>query len=291
MATPNLFWLFLTYGFIGWLWETPYVSICEKRFVNRGFLRGPFIPIYGFAATSIMCFMDFYSAYVTLDSPKRILIAVVSIGLVASFWEYVTSFTMEVAFGTRWWDYSDRKFHLKGRIALVPSVFWGVGGFVLWYVVNPWVMSAVDYVFADQKDMMLWVFYGILILDTGLTLMELISFRKLLTKTQELSERFFEYIDPREPLSGWVQELKFKMKKNPIYQKLEDLTDTAAFQEQVKLKIQALKEQQVKLVDELTLTMIRFKRMDRFIKHYPSAKTKKIPFLLDFTRKKKTPKS
>lgn len=286
MTAEQILWSFLIYGVIGWLWETPYVSFSEKRFVNRGFLRGPFIPIYGFAATTIMMFLNFYHAHMPLDTIGLVGIAILATALVASIWEYVTSFSMEVAFGARWWDYSDRKWNLNGRIAFVPSLFWGVGGFILWRFINPSLMDIVDGVFNPYKSGILWGCYTVLLTDMFFTLKELISLRKLIHKTQLLTERMVEFLDTKEPFYEWVNELKRNVKKKSVYQKLEGFMDVNSLQESIKLRFTGLKEQQEKVVEELTATINRFRKVERFSRNYPGAQTTKMPPLLEYFRKK-----
>lgn len=284
----EIMWLFLTYGFIGWLWETPYVSVKERRFVNRGFLRGPFIPIYGFAATTMVVLLNVFNGYVPIEGPDGFVAAMVFTAMVASVWEYLTSYGMEVAFGARWWDYSDRKFNLNGRIALVPSLFWGVGGFVLWYYVNPFVMQGVEMLFGHLKTVFLPLFYGILMLDTLLTLHELMSFRQLLEKTQQFSDRIMEYIEGKEGVAEWANELKEVVFQKAEYHKIEIFKDLGGLQEQVKTSLKTLKEQPIKFLEEWNQTFKRFKNTERFSKNYPHAQSKKVPMFFEVIRKRKS---
>lgn len=113
-------WLayFYLYCFLGWCFESTYVSIHEKRLVNRGFLRGPVIPIYG--AGGIM--MLLLSAVFTGQ-----YIAMFFMGMLcATVLEYVTGVVMEKLFKVRYWDYSDQKLNFQGYICLSSTIAWGV---------------------------------------------------------------------------------------------------------------------------------------------------------------------
>ena len=104
-----LFWLIL-YSFMGWIWESCYVSIKEKKLVNRGFVTGPVCTIYGVGAMSV---------YLVLRPLQDHGLWLFLGGIVlATILEYVTSWVMEKLFHTSWWDYSERPFNLHGRICL-----------------------------------------------------------------------------------------------------------------------------------------------------------------------------
>jgi len=112
-------WLlyFFIYCFVGWCFESTYVSLKKRRFVNRGFLMGPFLPIYGSGAIMML----------VVSAPfQDNMIATYFAGLVgATALEYVTGVTMEALFKVRYWDYSNQKFNFQGHICLSSSLAWG----------------------------------------------------------------------------------------------------------------------------------------------------------------------
>lgn len=116
------FLLFITYSFIGWIIEIIDRFKVNKKIVNRGFLIGPYIPIYGSCAIVMV---------LLLHSVKSPTILFLSCILIASIGEYLTSYIMEKVFHARWWDYSDYKFNLNGRICLINCLGFGVLGFIL----------------------------------------------------------------------------------------------------------------------------------------------------------------
>ena len=115
---------FFIYSFLGWLMETILCSINERRFVNRGFLNGPICPIYGVGLSLIFIFL-----IPVRDRIENIFVEVVVIFLcgtmLATIVEYLVSWLMEKLFHARWWDYSDYKYNINGRVALVISMAWG----------------------------------------------------------------------------------------------------------------------------------------------------------------------
>ena len=133
-------WLlfFYLYCFLGWVWESCYVSLKQRRWVNRGFLRGPLLPIYGFGAVLIL--------WATL--PVRGSLALIFLlGMAAaSALEYVTGAAMEALFKVRYWDYSNQPFNLNGHICLTCSLAWGAFSILLVRVLHP-----------PLEDLVLWL--------------------------------------------------------------------------------------------------------------------------------------
>lgn len=113
-------WLmfFYIYSFFGWVWETMYVSICKGRWVNRGFMHGPFLPIYGVGCTG----MVFLTIPMTGNMVVEFFVGMIG----ATIMEYYTGAVMEKIFRLRYWDYSKNKFNLNGYICLKSSLCWGV---------------------------------------------------------------------------------------------------------------------------------------------------------------------
>ncbi len=104
-----------------------------KRFINRGFLIGPYCPIYGWGALAITILLKRY----TDDVVALFVMAVV----ICSVIEYFTSYFMEKKYHARWWDYSDKKFNINGRICLETMVPFGILGVIIMYVTNPFFMG------------------------------------------------------------------------------------------------------------------------------------------------------
>ena len=114
------FLLFLVYSFLGWCLEVGVKLYEDHAFVNRGFLIGPYCPIYGFGALIMSIFLNRY-----LNDPVVLFIMIV---FSCSILEYFTSYILEKLFHTRWWDYSNRKFHINGRICLETMSLFAVFG-------------------------------------------------------------------------------------------------------------------------------------------------------------------
>jgi len=129
MDWTRLLLTFMAYGFLGWLMESTYVSLKSHHWVNRGFLKGPICPIYGVGALLILLILQ----------PLAFSWPLVFWGglLLCSSLEYVTGLGMEKLFGNRWWDYSDNRWNLHGRICLSVSLAWGALSLFLVYSLAP----------------------------------------------------------------------------------------------------------------------------------------------------------
>lgn len=132
----KLFLAFIIYAFIGWILEIIYTYIRTKKVINRGFLIGPYCPIYGMGCILITLLLKKY-----YDDP--IVFAIMSM-IICSILEYLTSYAMEKVFKARWWDYRDRKFNINGRICLETLVPFGIGALVIMYVVNPFIVNLLN---------------------------------------------------------------------------------------------------------------------------------------------------
>lgn len=161
---------FYIYCFFGWIIESTYVSVCTGNWVNRGFMRGPVIPIYGTGAIIIL-----FAVIPFRTSPILVFI----LGTIAaSVLEFVTGFVMERIYKVRYWDYSDKPFNLCGYICLFNSLCWGVLSILLIYLVHSWVEKGVLFL----NDMVL------LSIDSGISSLFIVDFFNSSTTAVELKK-------------------------------------------------------------------------------------------------------
>lgn len=120
MYTYNVVqWLlfFYTYCFFGWIFESTYVSLKSRKFVNRGFMHGPMLPLYGTGAITVL--------FVALPLRNNYIAQYFAGAVAATILEYITGVLMEALFKVRYWDYSNQKFNINGHISLWSSIAWG----------------------------------------------------------------------------------------------------------------------------------------------------------------------
>lgn len=130
MSQVYYYFLYLVFfSFLGYICEVTYVYMGTKKLINRGFMHGPYIPIYGFGALFVTLLLNGY-----YNDP--IVIFVMSI-LICSSLEYFTSYLMEKIFHNRWWDYSALKYNVNGRVCLQNALLFGFGSLAIIYLINP----------------------------------------------------------------------------------------------------------------------------------------------------------
>ncbi len=139
IASQLVVW-FSFFGLVGWLFESTYCSVVEKRWCNRGFLFGPICPIYGAGAVGALAVFGNPLVSGALP-PAWAIFLVCAAG--ASAIEWVTSVFMEKVFGTVWWDYTDMPLNLDGRICVPAATLFGLGGLAIVYVALP-LVNAVN---------------------------------------------------------------------------------------------------------------------------------------------------
>ncbi len=128
--------LFAIYSFMGWIIEAIYRSITQKKFVNAGFLYGPFIPLYGIGAAFIIILQNIFHTWHTVP---RFLI----FGLALTVLEYAVGFLYEKIFKMTLWDYSENKLNLNGRVCLQFSIFWTALALIFATLIHPVALSAI----------------------------------------------------------------------------------------------------------------------------------------------------
>lgn len=152
------FLIFFIYSVLGWIMESTYVSIGQKKFVNRGFLIGPYCPIYGYGSLIMIIYLEQY---------KDNILTVFILGIaICSFLEYITSYLMEKIFKARWWDYSDKKFNLNGRVCGKNALLFGIGGLIVIYLVHPIIETLISKLNNYLILILSIIFFVIYIIDT-----------------------------------------------------------------------------------------------------------------------------
>ena len=171
---PQLLFLFFVFCNIGWVIESTIESLYRRSFINRGFLKGPYIPIYGFGGmTILMCCMPF--------EENGFFVYLVGV-LSCTTLEYFVGWIMETIFQKQFWDYSMLKFTYKNRISLLPSLFWGLLSLFLVYVLYTPVDALVKFVPMNFVIIYDIVFAIIMAVDIVISVSSHIHFKEYLKK-------------------------------------------------------------------------------------------------------------
>lgn len=171
---------FFIYCFFGWIWESCYVSAKGRKWVNRGFLHGPLIPIYGFGAVGVL-----FAVLPVQDN----LILVYLFGMIgATLLEYVTGMAMEKIFKVRYWDYSDKPFNLNGHICLVSSLAWGAFSVLLIRYIHAPVELLVLGLQTDAAEFLAFVVTIAFAVDATQSFNEAMDLREVIERITESSQ-------------------------------------------------------------------------------------------------------
>ena len=190
------FMLFMFYSIVGWIIEVIYTFITDKKIVNRGFLIGPYCPIYGVGCLLIIILLKNYT-------DDFIVLFIMSM-LICPLLEYLTSYVMEKLFNARWWNYSNRKFNINGRVCLETLIPFGIFGSLILLVVNPFVVSIFNKIPDNIFKVITILFFIIFVIDE---VVSYIIINKLNISTSEIT------IDNTEEITQKVKEYIFKNSK------------------------------------------------------------------------------
>ena len=227
------FLLFLLYSFAGWVMETAWVSWCNKKLVDRGFLIGPYCPIYGCGAILIILFLKRFSY-----SPFLLFLSTV---VLCGGLEYFASWCMEKVFKARWWDYSNRKFNIKGRVCLRNLIAFGIMGLAVIYIINPYFEIWIEYLDEKQINILALLLWTIFIMDFVVSTIVVYGFRKVTEKvnrekvtdnTEQITKMVRELLSQRSIfhrrfINAYPKLEAIKIKIKEIKTKIEDVTNDA----------------------------------------------------------------
>ena len=182
------FFFFMIYSFIGYLTEITSCSINNKKLiVNRGFCLGPYLPIYGFSSVIMNIFLAKYS--------KDIITLFVMSAFVCTLMEYMTSLILEKIFHARWWDYTEKKFNLSGRVCLENSCLFGLGGVFIVSILHPFLDGLISMIPHNVLIILSIVLFVIFMIDVIITVTTMCQVKIATTKftakdaTEEISRK------------------------------------------------------------------------------------------------------
>ena len=175
----ELVWIFIIYAFFGWCTEVSYAALDTGKFVNRGFLNGPYCPIYGCGIVIV----------VTILTPlkENLLLLFVGSVLLTTTLEFLTGYILEKAFHNKWWDYSDKPFNVKGYICLKFSILWGLACTFVMEILHPAIYKLITWIPFVPGVILLTILMGIFAVDCCITVSTILKFNRHLKIMEELA--------------------------------------------------------------------------------------------------------
>lgn len=178
----NVFIYFIIYSFLGWICEVIYCSLFERKFINRGFLNGPICPIYGVGSLLVISFL--------LKFQNNIIALFILGGFITSVLEYFTGYTLEKLFQTKWWDYSNYKLNIHGRVCLLNSTLFAFLSVLLLKVIHPNIKKVVTFIPINILNIFVYISLLILIIDLIITTKSLIGLQGKLKQLKDIKSEF-----------------------------------------------------------------------------------------------------
>ena len=268
------FMLFFIYAILGWIIETTLVSIEKRKFVNRGFLIGPYCPIYGFGGLAFTILLKNY----TKDPIVLFLMAVIICGTL----EYFTSYIMEKIFKARWWDYSAKKYNINGRICLETVVPFGILGCLVMYVLNPITFKYLNMLSNSMLNIISAICFTIFITDNIVSYNVISSFTKTVKtinvgkikdNTEEITKKVREVLIGKSFFNKRLMEAypnlqaKIKEKARQIAQKAKEVKT------EMSDKVESMKEKITQSASEIKDNIgDKVEEMQKEIRKKPSKK-------------------
>jgi len=200
-------WLlfFFIYCFIGWIWECCYVSVRTHEWVNRGFLHGPFLPIYGSVAIVIL--------ESTIGVKDNFILVYIFGMLAATVLELCTGASMEKLFGVRYWDYSRLPLNFKGHICFFISLGWGAFSVLMVCFAHKPIESLVIRIPTMVADAIAFAITIYMTVDFTISVNEALDFKAMLKRFTEENEQFKTYSRRAEIVATFAEEELQKRKE------------------------------------------------------------------------------
>jgi len=249
---------FIIYSCFGWIMESVIKTVVQRKPINSGFLHGPFCPIYGFGAIIMFIFLQRFK--------DNIILLFISGFFILSLWEYIVGWLLEITFNTKYWDYSNNKFNIKGRVCLLNSLFWGLLGVVFIKFIHPFIVEKIGTINTIYLTICTIALSVAMLVDMIITIIKVKNININLEKLKEISDRIKEKIDELESRKITKEEL----------------------QEAIQIRRESLQE----TIDELRHKQIKIKRKlqrqtNRLRNAFPTMKSEGIEKISEFLKEMK----
>lgn len=261
-------WLlsFYIYCFMGWVWESCYVSLENQKWVNRGFLKGPFLPIYGSGAIVVI---------ISTLIVENELILVFIIGMIAAtILEYITGAMMEKVFHVRYWDYTKEPFNINGHICLTSSLAWGVFSVLLVRFVNPPIENLIKFIPEVISEVSAYVITIFITIDVVQSFNEAMDLRNLLIKFTEKNDTIINIKKRMEVVECYINEdLKFMQEK--LVEKVVVKQERALVNKKTRKKvIEGIIKRNLELKEETIRVLVE--KVSRYVDKFDELSSKAI---------------
>lgn len=207
---------FIIYSFFGWTLESIRKTYVQRKPVNSGFLYGPLCPIYGIGALIMLAFLEKFRSNI-------IVLFIIGV-VVLSIWEYLVGILLETIFHTKYWDYSENKFNIQGRVCLKNSIYWGILGVIFIQYIHPFISVQIDKIPQTILIISSITITICIVIDLIITTIKITNIQTKLETLREITEKLKEQFEEitkaeinksinKEAIQKLIEELKYKQTK------------------------------------------------------------------------------
>lgn len=262
ISFTQLLMYFFIYAFVGWAIEVIYHTVTSGKFVNRGFLNGPWCPIYGVS----------FAVVIMLLTPLQENLAILFCGsfVLATAMEFVTGFVLEKIFNDKWWDYSEEPFNIMGYVCLKFSLMWGLACTFVMRIIHPLISALVINLPEFVLNLSDCIFVIAFVADLTFTVVAIRNLRYKVKISKEIAERL-KYISDHigEDISDAtvnVMEKTMEIQEDIAYSKLKRKDRQEKLRQKFNAELEELKEKYQVYLDRRSYTQRRldkaFPRLD-----------------------------
>lgn len=180
-------WFFIIYSFLGWSVEVAFHTVTSGKFINRGFLNGPVCPIYGFGMIILIFLLG--------SLVNNFIILFIGSFLLTTILEFITGFILEKIFDTKWWDYSDNPFNIKGYVCLSFSILWGLAAVFVLNILHPTINKFISFLDNKIGNILLVLLIAYFIADFIVTIQGILKINKHIRLLDKIAKRLKSYSD------------------------------------------------------------------------------------------------
>ena len=235
----ELLLIFFTYAFLGWCSEVAFATLKTGGFVNRGFLNGPICPIYGFGMVIVvLCLTPLTRSWPLLFFGSMVLTTAL---------EFFTGWVLETLFHTKWWDYTGRKFNIKGYVCLEFSILWGLACVLIMRVLHPDILSLLRRIPYKAGLVILTACILLGVIDLAATVSAIRGLQKRLKRLTALAEGMHDISDELgESISGAVRAVKTRTDEDKaVFDEISALVEKNRSEEKALAAAHRVEEQEL----------------------------------------------
>ena len=223
MQLYYLFLYFFVYSFIGWCSEVAFAAFKERRFVNRGFLNGPYCPIYGFGVVIVVSLLSAFE--------KNLILLFAASVILTTLLEGFTGWVLDKIFHNKWWDYSDMPVNIGGYVCLVFSLMWGVACVVILKVLHPLIHKLLAFISGPLGIILIVALSVTMFADLYVTASAILRFNRQLAAMNRIAEELHELSDQlgseiyEKTIHAIEKQEAFKEKQEVLKEKRQDFIE------------------------------------------------------------------